>query len=111
MPQIIKPKSAKKSTVKKKRTVAKKSLVPVKTRSKSTFKHSAPDYYQCLLNYANQDWHHPVTGEKKKITACCKDCKLSAPSLTKQRKDELTKLITSYKQVGDSLAKLLQPIK
>ena len=107
MPQIIKPKSAKKSTKK----TTKKALVPVKSRSKSTVKHSAPDYYQCLLNYANQDWHHPVTGEKKKITACCKDCKLSAPSLTKQRKDELTKLINSYKQVGESLAKLLQPIK
>jgi len=36
---------------------------------------------------------------------------MNAPALNVQRKQELNKLITSYQQVGESLAKLLEPIK
>ena len=92
----VKPKKVKKSAL---------VLAPKATRSKN-----ASDYYHCLLTYANQNWYSPE-GKKKKITACCKDCKQNAPALNSQRDQELVKLITSYKQVGDSLAKLLQPIK
>ena len=94
-----------------------KSAKNAKSRSACS-KSSAPDYYNCLLTYAKQNWHSPLTGEKKKITACCRDCKLNAPALNSQRDKELVKLITSYKQAGDihkqieaSLAKLLKPIK
>jgi hypothetical protein len=52
-----------------------------------------------------------VTGKKQKITQCCKNCKLNAPALSQQRTQEVKKLILSYQQVGDSLKKLLQPIK
>jgi len=90
------------------------SLASENTASKShspKSKTSPTAYYNCLLNFANQDWHHPVTGQKKKITACCRECKLNAPALNSEKDKELVKLITSYKQVGDSLAKLLRPIK
>lgn len=118
MPQIIKtkPKKSKKVTPKKKtipRKVAKPkktSLAVVPSLKSPRTKHSTPDYYNCLLTYANQGWHHPITGEKKRITACCKDCKTNAPALNNQREKELVKLITSYQQVGDSLKKLLKPL-
>jgi len=81
-----------------------------KTHSKK-IKSSPVDYYNCLLTSAQQDWYDPVTGQKKKITACCKNCKLNAPKLSEQRNQEIRKLIISYQQVGDSLAKLLRPIR
>ena len=85
---------------------------PVKTTKKKTSvkKHSAIDYYNCLLTQAQNDWFDPQTGQKKKIAACCKDCKNKAPILNQHRQAELEKLITSYKQVGDSLSRLLKPI-
>jgi len=121
MPRIIKSKPAQRSKPKKKLAQRSKSLSP-KTKKSTTLtisrspkptrsKISTLDYYNCLLTYANQGWHHPVTGEKKKITACCKDCKANAPALNNQRDKELVKLISSYKQVGDSLKKLLKPIE
>ena len=63
------------------------------------------------MNYAQQDFYDAAEGQKLKIHSCCKKCKLTAPALKNQRDQELVKLITSYKQVGESLAKLLQPIK
>ena len=115
MPQIIKTKKStrrsKKKTLSPKAKPKKTNLALPISRTKSPkSKHSALDYYNCLLTYANQGWHHPVTGEKKKITACCKDCKTNAPALNNQREKELVKLITSYKQVGECLAKLLKPL-
>ena len=116
MPQIIKskktlsPKVKKKTTPKKVVKQKKTALAVVPSLKSPRTKHSALDYYNCLLTYANQGWHHPVTGEKKRITACCKDCKTNAPSLNSQREKELVKLITSYQQVGDSLKKLLKPL-
>ena len=85
---------------------------PVKTTKKKTSvkKHSAIDYYNCLLTQAQNDWFDPQLGKRKKITTHCKDCKANAPVLNKQREQELAKLITSYRQVGDSLSKLLKPI-
>jgi hypothetical protein len=53
----------------------------------------------------------PTTGKKKKITACCKDCKVNAPKIQVVRNQEISKLITSYHQVGESLKKLLKPLK
>jgi hypothetical protein len=93
---------------KSKQTKKKLTNSPLKTK---TPKSSPIDYYNCLLTSAQQGWQDPSTGQKKKITACCQDCKTNAPALTKQRKLELHKLITSYRQVGESLSKLLQPLK
>jgi|ERR1043165_635885 hypothetical protein len=109
MPQIIKSKKVKPKP-KKKQTLQSKTALTVARSPKLKTKRSSADYYNCLLTYANQNWHHPVTGQKKRITACCKDCKLNAPTLNNQRDQELVKLINSYQQVGDSLAKLLKPI-
>jgi len=115
MPRIEKPKSKVKKTTARKITPL---TLPTPKTSKLSPKSSPTAYYNCLLTYANQNWHHPVTGQKKKITACCRDCKLNAPALNSEKDKELVKLITSYKQVGDShkqigasLAKLLKPIK
>ena len=100
MPNLLKPKKVKKT----------KKLTNLPTKIKSP-KPSSVDYYSCLLLKAQNDYFDPTTGKKKKITACCKDCKTNAPTLNRQRELELNKLITSYRQVGDSLSKLLKPLK
>ena len=82
---------------------------PKKSSSRSKTKHSPIDYYNCLLTYANQNWHDKG-GTKKKITACCKDCKMHAPVLRKQRDQEIQKAVNAYKEMGESLTKLLKPI-
>src|SRR5436305_15094497 len=99
-----------KNKPKKKTTSLKKSLLaplpPVRKTAKSPkIKTSTPDYYNCLLNYSQQGFYDAQVGKKLKIHACCKKCKQNAPVLNNQRDQELVKLITSYKQVGDSLAK------
>jgi carboxypeptidase C (cathepsin A) len=92
----------------------KKTNLPVvaKTTKKKTKKPktSPVAYYNCLLTKAQSGWYDPTTGQKKKITACCKECKASAPTLNEQRSKELAKLITAYQQVGESLKKLLKPL-
>lgn len=101
MPKIIKPKKTNLPVV-------------IKTTKKSRpkkVKRSPVEYYNCLLTSARNNWYDPHTGQKKKITTCCRECKLNAPVLNRQREQELHKLITSYRQVGDSLTKLLKPIK
>ena len=102
------------SKIKKKKVSKTKKLTNLPTLTKKTTKRvktSPVDYYNCLLTQAQANWYDPTTGTKQKITACCKNCKMNAPSLNKQREQELNKLITSYQQVGASLAKLLKPIK
>ena len=106
----------KKKTTAKKNTSKKLGLVPTLTKStkrpaRTKPKSSPTDYYNCLMNYAQAGFYDPQEGKKQKIHSCCKKCKQLAPILNNQRDKELVKLITSYKQVGDSLAKLLQPIK
>ena len=100
MPRIEKPKKIKKT----------KKLTNLPTKLKSP-KPSPIDYYNCLLVKAQNDWLDPATGKKKKITQCCKDCKVQAPKVNQIRNSEISKLITSYHQVGESLKKLLKPIK
>ncbi|KLL04802.1 MAG: hypothetical protein MRERV_4c077 [Mycoplasmataceae bacterium RV_VA103A] len=89
---------------------------PKKTKTKKV-KPSPVDYYNCLLTLAQQNWFDPVLGKKKKITACCKECRTNAPALREKRTQEIQKLITtyqqfgnSYQQFGESLAKLLKPL-
>ena len=96
----------------------KKQVIVVPTRKKTTSKHkskkiktSPVEYYNCLLASAQNNWYDPVLGKKEKITACCRKCKLNAPAVNQTRQQEIKKLIISYQQVGDSLAKLLQPLK
>jgi len=103
MPKIEK---AKKKKVAK---PTKKLALPTLKKTKST-KPSPVDYYNCLLTKAQTGWYDPTTGKKKKITACCKECKFNAPKLQERRTQEVKKLITSYQQVGESLKKLLKPI-
>src|ERR1043165_667400 len=113
MPQIIESKDRSKLRSKKpKKKITKKTSLTVARSPKPTkTKHSPTDYYNCLLNYSQQGFYDPIENKKLKIHACCKKCKLSAPSLNSQREKELVKLITSYQQVGDSLKKLLKPLK
>src|SRR4051794_37644060 len=114
MPRIEKPKKVKKTTARKITPLT----LPTPKPSKRPPKSSPTAYYNCLLTQAQKGWLDPVTGQKKKITTCCKECKQNAPALNNQREKELVKLISSYKQVGDShkqigdsLAKLLKPLK
>lgn len=111
MPQIIK--ESKKTKNPKGKVVKKSQLVPLtrtkKISSRSRTKSSPIDYYECLMNYAQQGFYDSQEG-KMKIHSCCKKCKQLAPSLNNQRDKELVKLINSYKQVGNSLAKLLKPL-
>ena len=100
MPKIEKTKKKKKT----------KLPIKVKTTKTKKIKHSPVGYYNCLLAQAQNDWFDPSTGQKKKITDCCKSCKTNAPILNQQRQAELEKLIGSYRQVGESLSKLLKPI-
>lgn len=88
--------------------------LPVSIKAKKTktkkVKPSPVDYYKCLLTLAQKDWKDP-TGKKKKITSCCKECKMNAPALREQRTQEIQKVIIAYQQVGEGLAKLLKPLK
>jgi hypothetical protein len=94
--------------IRKKSKTKKLTNLPVKTK---TTKASSPvDYYNCLLTQAQNDWRDSA-GQKKKITSCCKDCKVNAPVLNRQRQQEINKLVVSYHQVGESLKKLLKPLK
>lgn len=112
---MIKKSTPKKKTTKKKSTQPSKkkqnqlALVPTLTSKHTRTKSSPTDYYNCLLNYAQAGFYDSKEG-KLKIHSCCKKCKALAPSLNNQRDKELVTLITSYKQVGDSLAKLLRPL-
>lgn len=111
MPNIIKSKPKKKVAPKKKKQTLTVPALPKTVKSTLKSKTSPTAYYNCLMNYAQQGFYDAQEGKKQKIHACCKKCKLSAPALNNQRDQELVKLITSYRQVGDSLAKLLHPIK
>ena len=128
MPNIIKQKPKNKVPAKQTKKSPKKktqlATLAKKVRQTALAKSSPTDYYNCLMNYAQQGFYDQQTGKKLKIHACCKKCKLNAPALNNQREiysakqKELVKLITSYKQAGDlhkqigtSLAKLLKPIK
>lgn len=101
----------------KKNKKTKNQVIVVPTRKKTApktktkkIKTSPVAYYNCLLASAQNNWYDPVVGKKQKITACCRKCKLNAPSLNETRNQEIKKLILSYQQVGDSLKKLLQPL-
>jgi len=96
--------------IKKKKLKKTKKLTNLPIKVKKT-KSSPIDYYNCLLTKAQNDWMDPTTGKKKKITACCRDCKVNAPQIQVVRNQEISKLITSYHQVGESLKKLLKPLK
>ena len=122
MPNIIKQKPKNKVPAQPTKKAPKKktqlATLAKKVRQTALAKSSPTDYYNCLMNYAQQGFYDQQTGKKLKIHACCKKCKLNAPALNNQRGKELVKLITSYKQAGDihkqigaSLAKLLKPIK
>ena len=106
---VAKPK--KKVAPKSKKQIISVPALPKTAKHSPKSKTSPTGYYKCLLTQAQNNWLDPVTGQKKKITTCCRDCKQNAPALNNQRDQELVKLITSYKQVGDSLGKLLRPIK
>ena len=109
MPRIIKTTSPVKPKVKKTKKNPNSALAKVQPKLKTPSPKSSPiDYYHCLMNYAQQGFYDE--GKKQKIHACCKKCKLTAPALNQQRDQELVKLITSYRQVGDSLKKLLRPV-
>jgi len=108
MPRIEKTKKKGQSLPKKLKKTKKLTNLPTKVKKS---KSSPVGYYNCLLTKAQNDWLDPTTGKKKKITTCCQDCKTNAPALNQVREQELNKLVTAYRQVGDSLSRLLKPIK
>jgi len=108
MPNIDK---VKKTKTKKKKTKKPTNLPVAVKKTKTAPKKDVIAYYNCLLTQAQQNFLDSQTGTKKKITACCQECKSKAPNLSAQRDQEVKKLVVAYKQVGDSLTKLLQPIK
>ncbi|CAG8513978.1 11724_t:CDS:2 [Racocetra fulgida] len=87
------------------------------------FLHKDVDYRTLLADMSNQygeenlpDQEYLVeeialeyyeTGKKKKISACCKECKTKAPALREQRTKEVQKLIVAYQQVGESVKRLM----
>ena len=98
MPRIDKAKKLKK---------AKRKLVPQATKptKKLTLPKKNPSaYYGCLYEQAQ-------AGFPNKITACCQKCKHQGTALAALRNQEIKTLVTAYQQVGQSLKKLLQPIK
>jgi len=108
MPNIDK---VKKTKTKKKKTKKPTNLPVAVKKNKTAPKKDVIAYYNCLLTQAQQNFLDSQTGTKKKITACCQECKSKAPNLSAQRDQEVKKLVVAYKQVGDSLTKLLQPLK
>ena len=63
--------------------------------------HHAEGYYQCLCQ-ASQ------AGLKGSITKLTKQCKINSPAVLQTRQQEIAKIMSSYHQIGESLAKLLQ---
>jgi hypothetical protein len=88
------PKITKKTNL----AVVKKTAKPKKIKKT---KQSATVYYNCLATQTAQGL------QGRKITQLCSGCKHSAPTLLKTRQTEIQKLVSSYKQVGISLSKLL----
>ncbi|WNE40161.1 MAG: hypothetical protein GBAus27B_000228 [Mycoplasmataceae bacterium] len=72
-----------------------------KTRTKSSkkIKISPTVYYNCMLAQAQKGWLDPVTGKKKKVTTCCKECKSNAPAINKQKQQEAKKILVSLKKL------------
>jgi len=60
------------------------------------------DYYQCLTNMAQ-------AGFPDKITACCKNCKKSAPALNVARQKELQQWVKNYQKLGADFLHLFAP--
>src|SRR6266480_2407537 len=99
MPNIDK---VKKTKTKKKKTKKPTNLPVAVKKAKTAPKKDVIAYYNCLLTQAQQNFLDSQTGTKKKITACCQECKSKAPNLSVQRDQEVKKLVVAYKQVGDS---------
>ena len=78
-------------------------VVPKTTKTKKLkrIKQSPTVYYKCLATQTASGL------QGRKITQHCSDCKHSAPTLLKAQQTEIQKLVSSYKQVGISLSKLL----
>ncbi len=82
-------------TIKKKKLLLKPKKLTLAKPKKNT-----PAYYRCLASKAKH-------GLKSGIANCCKECKEQSPKIALVRQQEMKKLVSSYKQLGVSLSKLL----
>ena len=81
-------------------------LVPVvKKKVRVKPKKNTVAYYQCM-SACCQEGISP-----KKITQIAHECKQNSLGILAQRTSEIQKLNEAYRQIGESLTNLLQPIK
>ena len=81
-------------------------LVPItKKKPKSKPKKNTVAYYQCLSACCQKGI------SPKKITQIAHECKHNSAGILSERTSEIQKLNEAYRQIGESLTNLLQPIK
>jgi len=64
-------------------------------------KKNTATYYHCLADKASRGCLKGSVGKM------CKECKEQSPQIALNRKQEIKKIVSSYKQLGVSLSKLL----
>jgi hypothetical protein len=80
-------------------------LIPVKVRKKVKPKKNPVAYYQCMSACCQQGI------SPKKITQVAQECKHNSLGILSQRSQEIKKVNEAYRQIGESLTNLLQPIQ
>jgi len=81
-------------------------LVPMtKKKTKTKPKKNTVAYYQCMSACCQQGI------SPKKISQVAQECKHNSLTILAERTQEIQKLNEAYRQIGESLTNLLQPIK
>ena len=84
-------------------------VVPVNTNQRNSKKpkpkKNTVAYYQCLSACCQQGI------SPKKISQVAQECKHNSLTILAERTQEIQKLNEAYRQIGESLTSLLQPIK
>ena len=75
------------------------------SKSKSKPKKNTVAYYQCMSACCQQGI------SPKKITQIAHECKQNSLGILAQRTSEIQKLNEAYRQIGESLTNLLQPVQ
>jgi hypothetical protein len=84
-----------------KTNLPKKKLTPNLPTKPARDPQHAEGYYQCLCQASKN-------GLKGSITKLTSQCKINSPAVIQARQQEITKIMSSYWQIGESLGKLLQ---
>ena len=84
-------------------------LTPIKTQPRNSKrvkpKKNTIAYYQCMSACCQQGI------SPKKITQIAHECKQNSFGILSQRTSEIQKLNEAYRQIGESLTNLLQPVQ